>query len=81
MAIDDPVDAVEAHYKRPEEGPVSLVLFGCKLALPHASPLFDILSLLKDRFSAKAMQERMEAFWAALRDKQKSWKPTSIIST
>ena len=71
MAIDDPVDAVESQYKKPADSPVSLVLFGCKLAFPHASPLFEFLSLLKDHFSAQAMQDRMEAFWEALRDKQK----------
>ena len=71
MAIDDPVDAVQSQFKKPAENPLSLVLFGCRLAFPHASPLFDLLGILKDRFSAKAIQERMEAFWAALRDQQK----------
>lgn len=71
MAIDNPVDAVESQYSKPSPNPLGLTLFGFEIAFPHAAPLIKLLELLKEHHSAKGIQERMEAFWAALRDEQK----------
>jgi len=71
MAIDSPIDAVESQYPKPSPNPLALALFSFELAFPPAAPLLKLLELLKEHHSAKGMQERMEAFWAALRDEQK----------
>lgn len=71
MAIDDPVDAVESQYRETAELPAGLVLSGLEMAIPQGSLLFKLLGLLNDHFSSKGKWARAQAFWNALRDKQK----------
>ncbi len=51
MAIDNPVDAVEAQYVKESPGaPLGLVLLPFELELPQLAPLLEFVKLIGDRF-------------------------------
>jgi hypothetical protein len=72
MAIDSRVDAVEKQYPESDKSLfLALVPTAVELALPHAAPLLKFVELIKDHFSTKERQERVNQFLAILRDQEK----------
>jgi hypothetical protein len=71
MAIDNPIDAVEAQYTESAANPLGLVLLPFKIAFPYASPALDFAQLIAEHFSSKGRRERAQAFLDLLRDQQK----------
>jgi hypothetical protein len=78
LLIDDPKAAFKEQYLNEEKSPVSLAVFGTKLAFPKAGFLLDIFSRVNDHFQKPSVNERIAAMFQLLVQETEHLESTKV---